>query len=58
MGNHNEDYAQGYRTQGWSNQPGAELCNEGGRAAWLDQQLEFSRAQATSREQQRLQTSH
>ena len=54
MGNHNDDFAEGYRTKGWSNQPGAESFNEGGRAALRDQQLEFSRAQAAAREQQRL----
>jgi len=54
MGNHNEDFAEGYRTKGWSNQPGAQSFNEGGRAALRDQQLEFSRSQAAVREQQRL----
>ena len=53
MGNHKEDFAEGYRTKGWSNQPGAQSFNEGGRAALRDQQLEFSRSQAAVREQQR-----
>lgn len=44
---YNEDFGEGYRHGGWSNQPGAEAMNAGARAAQRDREF------AESQEQQR-----
>lgn len=44
---YNEDFGEGYRNGGWSNQPGAEAMNAGARAAQRDR--EFAESQERQR---------